>query len=190
MTGFTLNPILVSGRKKSEQLSSKNIVKRPLSALYNRLMRERPWPSIRGCEAGIRARIPQHGRALIVSAVFRDLVEGERVVAPLRALGTPLADRIAPRPYPTMFAQTKGDTMRGLEYDGRSLLLETMSDEALDTLAQEAVVFMAPRMIVQLRVLGGAMSRMPADATAFAHRDAADWAGGGVFVVSSSSVFM
>ena len=101
-----------------------------------------------------------------------NLVEGERVVAPLRALGTPIADLITPMPYPSMFALTEEATIRGLVHDERSLLMRTLDDEALHTLAQEALVFMAPGMIVQLRVLGGAMSRVATDATAFAYRDA------------------
>lgn len=101
-----------------------------------------------------------------------DLAEGERVVAPLRTLGTPIADLIAPMPDPAMFALTEEATKRGLAHDERSLLLRTLDDEALQTLALEALAFMAPGMIVQLRGLGGAMSRVPADATAFAHRDA------------------
>ena len=101
-----------------------------------------------------------------------DLAEGERVVAPLRALGAPIADLIAPMPYPAMFALTEEATMRGFAHDGRSLLLRTLDDEALYTLAQEALVFMAPGMVVQVRVLGGAMNRVATDATAFAHREA------------------
>jgi Berberine and berberine like len=101
-----------------------------------------------------------------------DLVEGERVVAPLRALGTPIADLIAPMPYPAMFALTEEAAMSGFVHDERSLLLRTVDDEALHTLVQKALVFMAPGMIVQLRVLGGAMSRVAKYATAFANRDA------------------
>ena len=101
-----------------------------------------------------------------------NLVEGEREVAPLRALGTPIADLITPMPYPSILALTEEATICGLAHDERSLLMRTLDDEALHTLAQEALVFMAPGMIVQLRVLGGAMSRVATDATAFAYRDA------------------
>jgi hypothetical protein len=77
-----------------------------------------------------------------------DLAEGERVVAPLRTLGTPIADLIAPMPYPAMFALNEEATKRGQVHDGRSLLLRTVDDEALHTLVREALVFMAPGMIV------------------------------------------
>ena len=120
--------------------------------------------------------IPQtsHGKPVFMIYVCYtgDLAEGERAVAPLRALGTPIADLIAPMPYPAMFALTEGATMRGSMHDGRSLLLREVDDEALHMLVREALVLMAPGIFVQLRMLGGAMSRVATDATAFAHRDA------------------
>jgi FAD/FMN-containing dehydrogenase len=44
---------------------------------------------------------------------------------------------------------------------------------AAETIVEELQSGPAPMAAVQLRVLGGAMARVPADATAFAHRDAA-----------------
>jgi FAD/FMN-containing dehydrogenase len=70
-----------------------------------------------------------------------DLTQGEQVVAPLRKMGTVVADVIAPMPYPVMF-----------------------------TFAEEAGG-VSPETMMQVRILGGAMSRVPIDATAFAHRD-------------------
>jgi FAD/FMN-containing dehydrogenase len=100
-----------------------------------------------------------------------DLAEGARVVAPLRTLGTPIADVISPMPYPAMFALNEEGTIRGLQHSVRSLFLRALSDDVIHTIVEEAAAIMSPMTVVQVRVLGGAMSRVPADATAFAHRD-------------------
>ena len=100
-----------------------------------------------------------------------DLAEGERVVAPLRTLGTPIADVIAPIPYPVMFAFAQEATIRGLQQYVRSMFMKAMSDDVIHAIAEEAVPVISPATMVQIRILGGAMSRVPADATAFAHRD-------------------
>ncbi|MBW4693802.1 MAG: FAD-binding oxidoreductase [Lyngbya sp. HA4199-MV5] len=100
-----------------------------------------------------------------------DLSEGERVVAPLRQLATPIADLIAPMPYPQIFALTEVGEVRGLQHYGRSQFFETFSDEMLHRLVEASQSVMSPETIVSLWVLGGAMSRVAPDATAFAHRD-------------------
>jgi FAD/FMN-containing dehydrogenase len=53
----------------------------------------------------------------------------------------------------------------------RSQFFETLSHEVLHALVEAARAIMSPETLVQLRVLGGAMSRVAKDATAFAHRD-------------------
>ena len=101
-----------------------------------------------------------------------DLTEGKRVIAPLRQLATPLADIIGPMPYPAIFALTEEASVRGLQHHVRSLFTRTLSDDdVIRTIARESAATMSAGTLVQLRVLGGAMSRVAADATAFAHRD-------------------
>ena len=108
----------------------------------------------------------------IIVCYAGDPAEGEQVVAPLRRLGTPLADIIAPMPYSAIFALTAEGEVPGLRHYVRSLFMRTLDEGALRALATESAATMSPGTLVQLRVMGGAMGRVPADATAFAHRDA------------------
>ena len=100
-----------------------------------------------------------------------DLSEGERVLAPLRQIATPIADLIAPMPYSNIFAFTEVGEVRGLQHHGRTQFFETLSEEMVHTLVEASQSIMSPETVVALRVLGGAISRVATDATAFAHRD-------------------
>jgi FAD/FMN-containing dehydrogenase len=100
-----------------------------------------------------------------------DLREGEQVVAPLRQLATPIADLVAPMPYPAIFAFTEVGEVRGLQHHARSRFFEALSEEMVHALVEASQAIMSPETMVQLRVLGGAMSRVANDETAFVHRD-------------------
>lgn len=100
-----------------------------------------------------------------------DISEGERVVAPLRQLATPIADLIAPMPYPELFAFTAVGEIPGFQHHSRSQFFETFSDEMIHALVESTQSVISPETLITLRVLGGAMSRVAPDATAFAHRD-------------------
>jgi FAD/FMN-containing dehydrogenase len=123
--------------------------------------------------------IPQawHGRTVvtILPCYVGDLAEGERVIAPLRQLGAPIAEAIAPIPYPALFAQTAEAAAHGRRHDVRNLFLKAPSEDALATLVEEAMAIVSAEAVVGLCVLGGAVGRVPADATAFAHRDTPVW---------------
>jgi FAD/FMN-containing dehydrogenase len=111
-----------------------------------------------------------HGTPVVVIMVCYagDLDEGQRVVAPLRALGTPIADIVGPMPYPGLFQMTREGTLKGLQHEVRSAYLDTLDDETLDAIVEHGGT--APLGMTQLRVLGGAMARVSAEETAFAHR--------------------
>jgi len=115
----------------------------------------------------------QQGTPVIAIAVCYtgDLAQGEQVVAPLRRLGTPVADVIAPMPYAGMFALTQEATARGLHHTVRSMFFKRLNGDIIHTIVEQAAPSISPETLVQIRVLGGAMSRVPTGATAFAHRD-------------------
>jgi FAD/FMN-containing dehydrogenase len=113
------------------------------------------------------------GRPVVaIAAVYAgDLAEGEQAVAPLRRLGRVVADIMGPMPYPAIFALTEVAEVKGLSHHVRSLYLQDVDNDALRTLAESTAATFGPDTVVQLRILGGAMSRVPSDATAFAHRN-------------------
>jgi len=101
-----------------------------------------------------------------------DPADGPAAIAPFREVATPLVDMAMPMPYPAIYAFLAEAEKRGLSVH-RSRFLDTLDDDAIDAILAAMAAPSSPAAMVQLRVLGGAMARVPADATAFAHRDAA-----------------
>jgi FAD/FMN-containing dehydrogenase len=110
-----------------------------------------------------------HGRLVIMAMlVYTGEVEaGERTIAPFRALATPLADTVGPKPYPQMYEPTGPGPD---EEVARSLFIDSVDSRVAETIVEHLQASSAPLAVAQLRVLGGAMARVPAEATAFAHR--------------------
>jgi FAD/FMN-containing dehydrogenase len=89
-------------------------------------------------------------------------------VAPFRALATPLADQLRPMPYPEIYPPEDPDyhpTAAAL-----TMFLDRVDLATAQTIVQRLSTSDAAMRVAQLRVLGGAMSRVPVDATAFTHR--------------------
>ncbi|MCA9879780.1 MAG: BBE domain-containing protein, partial [Thermomicrobiales bacterium] len=98
-----------------------------------------------------------------------DLEAGEQAVAPLRALGTPLADAIAPMPHPDIYRFTAHQAEPHAA-SIRMMFADELSDETLGTALAAMQNPSSPFSLVQFRGLGGAMARVPEAETAFAHR--------------------
>jgi FAD/FMN-containing dehydrogenase len=101
-----------------------------------------------------------------------DPADGEAAIAPFRALATPLAEVVAPMPYPGIYAFTEEGETPG-PWITRSLFADALDDATIDAIVAHHQAPSSPYLMTEIRVLGGAMARVPADATAFAHRDAA-----------------
>jgi FAD/FMN-containing dehydrogenase len=115
-----------------------------------------------------------HGAPVaIVEAVYAGPVaEGERALAPLRRLGDPLFDESGALPF--LELQTKLDELApaGLRYYWKSLYVDGLGDELLDLIVDRTAERPSPMGPVVIRQLGGALARVPADATAFGDRGA------------------
>ena len=96
---------------------------------------------------------------------------GEPALAPLRALATPMSDTIAPQRYPDLFPPVDPDEGPTWAISSRALYLDDLDDAMIDVIKRRLTEPGAPEAIVQVRVLGGAMARVPGDATAFGWRD-------------------
>jgi hypothetical protein len=111
-----------------------------------------------------------HGRMIMMAMmVFAgDIEVGEKIIARFRALASPLADMIRPMTYPEMFPpEQEGYHPMAA---GRTMFLDHVDRSVAETILNHLKSSTASMAVTQLRVLGGAMARIPADATAFAHR--------------------
>jgi FAD/FMN-containing dehydrogenase len=112
-----------------------------------------------------------HGKLIVMALLCwaGEVEAGERAVAPFRGLATPFADMVRPMPYPEIYQFTEGGPSPDHEA-ARSLFLAAVDRPTAETIVEHLQASTAPLAVAQLRVLGGAMARVPADATAFAHR--------------------
>ena len=100
-----------------------------------------------------------------------DPAKGEKAVAPLRALGKPIADIIGPMPFLAWQAVLDPLLGPGMRNYWKSHSFTTLSDGAIDTLIEYAKKLPSPDCEVAFAQLGGAINSVPAAATAYPHRD-------------------
>jgi FAD/FMN-containing dehydrogenase len=114
-----------------------------------------------------------HGRLVVsVSVVWSGTPHAsERALAPLRALGSPISDSVAWKPYPDLFSPVDRDAEPTWAISSRCLFVDSLDDAMIDVIQRRLTDPGAPQALVQLRVLGGEMARVPGDAAAFGWRD-------------------
>jgi FAD/FMN-containing dehydrogenase len=93
---------------------------------------------------------------------------GDEVLAPFRALAEPLADMLRPIPYPAMFPPDDSDYRPTAV--ARTLFVDRVDHGVAEMIMDRLESSDAAMRVAQLRVLGGEISRVPVEATAFAHR--------------------
>jgi FAD/FMN-containing dehydrogenase len=96
--------------------------------------------------------------------------EGERAVRALRQFGTPLVDLLGPMPYAAFQGALDDTVLHGWHYYWKATNLAGLSDDAIDVIADHAYAARSPRSYIGMFHFGGAVGRIPSDATAYAAR--------------------
>jgi hypothetical protein len=111
-----------------------------------------------------------HGRLVILAFMCYAgaAAAGESVIAPFRELATPLADMVRPIRYPEMY-MPDDENYHPLVV-ARTLFMDTIDRSAAETILDYLKDSTAMMAVAQIRVLGGAVARVPNDATAYVHR--------------------
>ncbi|MCB8820570.1 FAD-binding oxidoreductase [Microvirga rosea] len=115
-----------------------------------------------------------HGREVMIFAMCYagDFAEGERATRPIRSLGQPIADVVGPHRLVDWQAAFDPLLTTGARNYWKSHDFETLPDEALDVLTQAIRTLPGPECEVFIAQIGGAMSRVAPDATAYPQRAA------------------
>ena len=116
-----------------------------------------------------------HGKVALdfVVAYAGPVEEAWEHVQPFRELGDPFLDLVAPQPYVMLQQSFDAGMAAGNRWYSRSQQLDELTDDAIDTLLGHLDPFPGPLTAVYLGPHDGAVSRVPADATAYPHRSSA-----------------
>lgn len=115
-----------------------------------------------------------HGTdVLVLAAVYADGVEdGARATAPLLGFGKPLGNILGPHPYEAWQQALDPLLTPGVRNYWKTNEFTDLEDGALDAVLEGARQIPGAECEVFLAALGGAMGRVPVDATAYAGRNA------------------
>ena len=112
-----------------------------------------------------------HGELVILGLLCYagDVDAGQKALAPFRALAEPLADMLRPMSYPEIYLpEEEGYHPTAVS---RTMFVDEVDRGGAEAIVEQLGASSAPMRVTQLRALGGAMARVPNDATAFGHRE-------------------
>jgi hypothetical protein len=115
-----------------------------------------------------------HGELVVavVACYAGDVEEGERVMRPLKSFGSPVLDLCEPKPFLTHQSMFDASFPHGWWYYMRACDVTELSDEIIDIVAEHSMRIRSPRTAFPIWQMGGAVSRVGEDETAFAGRQA------------------
>lgn len=115
-----------------------------------------------------------HGKPILALAVCctAPIAEAERIAEPLRAFGKPIADVIAPHPFVAWQQILDPLLTPGARNYWKSHDFAELSDGLIDVLVDYATRIPDPQTEIAFAQLGGAIARVPVEASAYGHRNA------------------
>lgn len=114
---------------------------------------------------------PEGKKVVAVAVCYNGSPEqGEALLAPLRAFGSPLADTIAPMRYTQIQQMFDGGFPAGLQNYWRSSFLEHLDGDGVEDIVERFREAPSAQAAIAIEQLGGAVARVPAGDTAFNHR--------------------
>jgi FAD/FMN-containing dehydrogenase len=115
-----------------------------------------------------------HGKKLVAIAVCYAgaTEEGEKVLAPLRKFGTPVADLVAPMPYLALQSMFDASAPAGVMNYWKSSYIDGLSDSAIEVLLACGENMASPMSVIHIHQLGGKITSAVDLSTSFNHRDA------------------
>ena len=100
------------------------------------------------------------------------IAEGEQLLRPLREFGPPLANQVGPSPYMALQGISEHFNRRGYRNYLKTNYLRELSDEAIEGMVERYASVLAPHTHIVVEHMGGAVSRMDRNATAYNYRNA------------------
>lgn len=134
------------------------------------------------CVAALRIAPPApwlpkevHGKPIVAVFVCHSgsIEDGEKIVAPLRGFGRPVADIVTRRPYTQMQSLLDATQPKGRRYYWKSHYLPRIESKAVDTLIDHAARLPSPHSAILLFQLDGELGELPANHSPAGNRDAA-----------------
>ncbi len=115
-----------------------------------------------------------HGKpvVMVICCWTGDLEEGEKVVAPMKQFGSPVADVCTAKPFLTHQAMFDPSFVPGRWYYFKSCDVPELTDEIIDITVDHSLRIKSPLTSFPIWQMGGAVARVDEDDSAFGGRNA------------------
>jgi len=132
------------------------------------------------CVAALRLAPPApwlakevHGKPIVALFICHtgSLAEGEKLVAPIKAFGSPVGDIVQRRPYVSQQSLLDATQPKGRRYYWKSEYLSKVEPDLIPTIINHAEKIVSPHSAIILFPLDGALNRLPEDHSAVGNRD-------------------